>query len=320
MLEKSGWPTQAPEKKETVSGQTSQSQTVSGQESVDSAVSGQASAYQPNYKFVAGKKEYEIPEMYRGLIKDADTEKQIKEIFEKAHGIDFVKSERARLQEEYKGYRGQTEPIMQIAQKLEYHRQKGDLTSYFQTLGLNKQDVWKWALQQAELENLPQDQKAVYDQHRAAEQRAWELEQQLQAQQSQFQQFQVSQRSAELDQHLSTPEMVAIQQAYDSRKSPDAPTFKQELILRGQTYWHTRQQDVPPAQLVNEMKQMFGHLVQSSPQAQPQVAAQMQTQSQVQAPKTVPVIPNTGSGHVSPTAKKPSSMEDWKKIYQEKYG
>lgn len=316
------WASKAQDK--TESGQTPSNQAVSGQASGDLAVSGQTpSVYQPNFKFIAGKKEHEIPEMYRGLIKDADTEKQIKDIFEKAHGIDFVKTERAKVQEDFKSYKSQTEPIMQIANRINYHLQKKDVGSVVEAIGLTKQDVWKWALQQAELENLPQEQKAVYDQHRAAEHRAFELEQRLQAQETQHQTFMVQQRTAELDQALSTPEIQAISQAYDSRKSPEARSFKEELIFRGQTYWHTQQRDIPPAHLAKEMAQMFGHLVQSQQPAQhqPQVG-QMPVQAQgVQAQqKTVPVIPNTGSGHVSPAARKPQTIEDFKKIYAEKYG
>lgn len=272
-------------------------------------------AYQPNFKFVAGKKEYEVPEMYRGLIKDPETEKMVKETLEKAHGIDFVKTERAKVQEEYKTYKSQTEPILQIATQLEYHRKKGDLTSYFQTLGLNKQDVWKWALQQAEIEGLPQDQKQVYDQHREAELRAYQLEQQLQQEREMRTHQALQQRHAEVESVLSAPDVASFVQSFDQRNGEGS--FKEELIARGQMYWHTRQVDVAPGQLVKEIMTKYG--VGQSVQAQPQVQPQVQAQ-QPSAPKQVPVIPNTGSGHVSPAARKPQTVEDFKKIYAEKYG
>ncbi len=278
--------------------------------------------YQPNFKFVAGKKEMEIPEKWRSFIKDAETEKEAKEIFEKAHGIDFVKSERAKVQEEYKSYKSQTEPLVGIAQQLEYHRKQGDLTSYFSTLGLNKQDVWKWALQQAEIEGLPKEQKQVYDQHREAQTRAYQLEQQLEQERGQRLQNQLQQRNADLEGALSTPDVASFVQAFDQRNGEGS--FKEELIARGQMYWHTRQIDVAPGQLVKEILTKYGVGQQSQMQPsmnQPQVGQQAPMQAQQSsAPKQVPVIPNTGSGHVSPAARKPQTIEDFKKIYDEKYG
>ena len=69
----------APETTTTTSQATTSSDAREGMES--SASAGQAPpvpTYTPNYKFKAYEKEYELDELYRPLIKDADTEAKIK--------------------------------------------------------------------------------------------------------------------------------------------------------------------------------------------------------------------------------------------------
>src|SRR5688500_2643210 len=66
-----------------------------------------APAYTPDFKVKIKGKEFEIDEMFRGLIKDADSEKKVKEFFEKAYGIDFVKQDRKALKDEHEGFKSQ---------------------------------------------------------------------------------------------------------------------------------------------------------------------------------------------------------------------
>lgn len=271
-------------------------------------------AYQPNFKFSVMKKEHEIPEAYRQLIKDPQTEKQVKEIFEKAYGIDHVKGERAKLQEEYKSYRSQTEPVMQIAQQLQHHLQNNDLTSYFKTLGLTKQQVYQWAVKQAEIDELPEHQRQVYDQHQEAQHRAYQLEQQLQAQQAQFEQFQVQQRSSELESILSRPDISSFVQSFDQRNGEGA--FRSEVIARGQLYYYTKGIDASPQQVVQEIMQRFGP--NQSQAAAPQ--APTMNAPQTKAPPQVPVIPNTGAGTSAPTQRSINSVDDMIAVRKQKFG
>lgn len=298
---------------------STESPSVSSHSSANSQTNGQEAqgipAYQPNFKFSVLKKEHEIPELYRSVVKDADSEKQVKELFEKAYGLDHVKSERAKLQDEYKTYKTQTEPILKIASQLEYHRKQGDLGGYFKTLGLSREQIFQWAVQQAEIEQLPEHQRRVYDQQQEAQLRAYQLEQQLQERDQQFQAYQVQQRQAELDFTLSKPDVSSFAQAFDQRNGEGS--FRDELIQRGRMYYFSQGIDVPPEKLAQEIMTRF-HLQTTSPnqttqpvQTQP-VPAQPQRTTQ-----SVPVIPNTGASASAPVKKKVTSLEDIEREYQE---
>src|SRR5688572_23823320 len=54
----------------------------------------QTQQYTPNFKFKVLDKEHEIEERFRKLIKDADSEKMIRELHEKSFGIEAIKSQR----------------------------------------------------------------------------------------------------------------------------------------------------------------------------------------------------------------------------------
>lgn len=256
------------------------------------------------------KKEHEIPEEFRGLITDAEKEKKVKELFEKANGLDHVKGERAKVQEEYKAFKQQAEPILKIAERLGSHLKRNDLTSYFETLGFTKDQVFKWAIQQAELEQLPKEQKLVYDQQRAAEARAFQLEQQLQEQTQTTQGMMLNQRSNEIEWTLSNPSLSSFVSSFDQRNGEGA--FRSELIARGQTYWHTQGIDVPPHVIAQEIMQRFGMPTQQQPVQASNQAAVVPSHS-----RDLPTIPNTGNSTGSPAKRKMSSIADIEKAYKD---
>lgn len=265
-------------------------------------------------------KEQEIPEAFRQIIKDQESEKQVKEMFEKAYGLEHVKADRSKVSEDFRSYKSQAEPIMQIAKQLDHFYSKGDLTSYFKTLGIRKEEVFNWAVQQAEIENLPENQKAVYHQQQESEARAYQLEQQLQQREMEYQQFKVQHRENELNTVLSTPEISQAVQAFNQRNGEGA--FWNEVVARGQWYWHAQGRDVPATEIVNELMTKYG-LNQPAPVAHQAMQAQTQQMNQPgtqSSPKQVPVIPNTGPGSASPAQRAVKSTADLQKIYAEKYG
>lgn len=267
-------------------------------------------AYQPNFKFKSWDKEHEIPPAFRSIIKDAETEKQVREIFEKATGIEHIKAERTQTREELKQYRAQTEPLVNIAQELHHYRQKGDMGSYFAKLGLSNQDILKYAVDYLKREELPPEQKRVYDEREAANRQMYQREQEFASMQSQLQEVRIQQRSTDLQNALSSPTVQSYVQAFDQRNGQNA--FWDEVVARGQMYWHSQQKDVPPAQIVQEIMERFGA----------QGHAQVPQASMVAAPRQptkVPTIPNTGSGGSSPGQRTIRSIDDLKKVANEKF-
>lgn len=267
-------------------------------------------AYTPNYKITADNKEYEIPERYRPLMTDAQTEKEIRELFEKAYGLDGVKGRFHQTRDEYRQFKEQVNPLLNIARELDYYHKKGDLSSYFKTLGFNDEQILKYALQKAEQLELSPDQKRVYDERDSANRQQYMLEQQYQQTQERLQELMVQQRQVELQTVLSRPEINSFVQSFDRRNGQGA--FAQECIQRGRAHYALTGQDLSPDQVAQEIIKKF-----EIPVTQPMSYQQPPTPKH---PAEVPVIPNTGSGSTSPAAKNFKSLDELRKYKAEKFG
>lgn len=289
-------------------------------ESGDQAVAA-ASVYTPNFKFKVMDKELEIPEKYRQLVKDATTEKEVKEIFEKAHGLDEVKKSRDTVREELKSFKSQAEPIVNIVKQASPLYQQAiqafeegnqvagvhKMTEAFKLLGISKKSLQQYIYADFKMEELPPEQKASYNRERELERQLQEREQRLAATEATYKQTAVQQRQFELNQALSTPDIASIAQSFDQRNGPGS--FQNEIIHRGAFYAQQFGKDVSANEIIKEIIAKYNL---QAPQAT--------TQSQVVQHQTVPVIPAVKGGTQSPAGRSFKSLEDIKKYRAEKFG
>jgi hypothetical protein len=263
--------------------------------------------FTPNFKFKAGGKEMEFDDFIRPIIKDADTEKKLREMYEKAHGLPSIKSERDRVLEEYKGLKGEYTGLTEGLDHLSTLVSKKDYHGFFNALGIPEQDVLQYALSRVQYKELPPEQRQQMDAQYQASQRLEYLERANQELLQTYQTQQVSQRSAELEGYLQRPEIAQITSAFDARMGPGA--FKNEVIRRGQYYASLPQaQDITVEQAVNEIMSLVGPV---APQQAP--APQIEPPQAVQQHQMKPVIPNIKGRGTSPAKKIVRSISDLRK-------
>lgn len=264
--------------------------------------------YAANYKFKVLDKEHEIDEFLRPVIKDADTEKKIKELYEKAYGLDSVKQDRQTLKGELSETKQKLEQTDQALELLSEYVRTKDFDSFFEGLNIPKQDILQYALQLVQREQMSPEQKAQWEASRNAQMQARYYEQQnAQLMQSQ-QQFAVQQRTWELQQAMSQPEAKLVAEAYNQGiGNPEA--FQDYVIQIGQAY-AARGHDIPAQQAVAEamkhLKAMNPSLGQSQSQA-----------SQVVQPSAKPVIPNIQGRGTSAVKSTVKSLDDLRKKAKE---
>lgn len=267
--------------------------------------------YTPNYKFKAMDEEYEIDEEYRGYIKSQEDEKRIKRLFEQFKGVDKIKMR----EQEYQKKWSEAEPYVQKAQNYDmsfgaFNKlvQSGEYKKAFDLFQVPKEVIYKTALQYAEYDELPQQQKEVYNQLNHQESLNQQLYQQYQETQTQLQQIKSEARKTELQNLLSQPEVKTIAERYDQAYGPG--TFKQQIINRGKQHFAATGQDLTATQVAQEFIQ-FAKPFLSVPQAPT-------TQTVPQAPKEVPVIPATGSSSgSSPGPAKIKNLAALKKLAEQ---
>jgi hypothetical protein len=274
---------------------------------VDAAAAAAAAApFNPNfkYKFLAPdgtKAEKEFDDLFKPVIKSPEHEKMLRDIHERAFGLDFVKSEREKIKTEHAALQAEYGPVKQSLQLVGTLLKNKDYDSVFSMLNIPAQDVLQYALGYIERQKDPA-KLAEYQEAQAYKQRALAAEMQA-AQFAQFhEQTATATRTLELDNHLSRQDIEPIVRSFDERCGR-AGAFKAEVIRRGKYYAMTQNVDMPVDKVVGEVLALIGNPAPAALAAQP-----------VAAKPVLPVIQGKGT---SPAKRVAKSTADLRKMAQE---
>lgn len=312
----------APEPEKTLKekiGEVAKAAKSKAQAKIDPAASvvPEKAAFVPNYKFKALDAEHEIPEALRAAIKDADTEKQVRELMLKSIGMDHIKPKYQEVRQKYEEVNSAYSNINKEIQELRSFVQKDDFDSFFEKLNIPQDKILQYAVKKVQYGELPPEQQQAIEARRDAERRASMLEQQNQQLSEQAMSQAVEAKRWSLQMVMQRPDVSSFAEAYD--KARGKPGSFQEVVIRtGEAAYYTRQKDLSPDEAVKEAMELIGPMARA--QAAQATPAQQQAAPAAQAPAKPPVIPNVqGRSSVSPTKKAPTSVEDLKKLYKDKY-
>lgn len=276
-------------------------------QAADAAVA-EVPAYQPSFKYKVLGKEMEIDEAFRSIIKDQETEKKVREIFEKAGGLDHYKTKYSELEGKYGEVESNYSQVIQEIQNLS-QLWKFDKKGFFKGLGINPTDVYKWVMDEAKMAELPPEQRAVYDERREAQIKAITTERQNQAMSERIAQYDAQARAFELSQELTKPDIANLVAAYDEIYGEKA--FENEVVQQGYLYSTLNKKDISAAHAVamvaGRVKPLVDRLSQQQSAAAPGAGVN-------QAAKPQKVIPNVKSGALSPAKKKITSLDELRQL------
>lgn len=269
-----------------------------------------AGEYKPSTKYKVLDEEHDFdPKLKKFLTKE--TEPIIRELYEKAHGIDTIKvgrfqaiTERNEIQGNYNNLLGEVGRIMN-------YRRSGDLQSFFESVQLPDDTIAKYILEKAQIAQLPPEQQAVYNEREAFRRRMNTLEQNFQVMKATGDNSEVQARVSELDSVLKSSETSRIAKDFDSRNGEGS--FKQAVMEHGAAKFYATKKDLSAAEAVESFIKMTGMKVSKG---QPKPGAN--ATKRVVARPQVKTIPNYGGGQASVTAtKKPKSVDDLRKLARE---
>lgn len=267
--------------------------------------------YAPNFKFRVLDKELEFDEFLRPAIKDSEVEKKVRDLYERAHGLDSVKQDRQTLRGELtqaKEKAGKTEAALET---LGGYVRSGDFDSFFDNLNIPKQSILQYALELVQREQWSPQQKAQWEASRNAQQQASYYQGQNQELQASQQQLMVQQREFELGTALSGQDVQGIAQAYDTGMGQPG-AFRQYVIRMGQIL-EAQGQEVSANQAIQEAVR---HLRAVNPQLGAPVPGPAATAT-VQ-PNQRPVIPNIQGRGTSPVRSTVRNLGDLRKLAQDR--
>lgn len=275
--------------------------------------------YTPNFKFTANKKEQEIPDYLRSVIKDKASEKQIRELCEKAFGLETVKADRDSLNTKFTETETAHQNLLAGVQSIRSDYQRGDLDSFFQKLKIPEEVVLKYALEKAKYYNLAPEEQRVVDARKNAERTAVSLETQNQDLAGANAQAATRMKQLELDFTFMRPETSALEKSVDSQFGKPG-VLRQMVIDHGYNTWvqSKGRVDLTPAQALAQVAERYGLKPVESTEETAQNTVNRNgaggTQTTVQR-KPTNVIPNIqGRSNASPLKTKPRSIDDIRKI------
>lgn len=280
-----------------------------------------APTYTPNFKFkygfeengIVSQKEAEIDPMFRALIKDAESEKKIKEIFEKAYGIDVVKNHLSREKQNRTQIESKYTGIDKSLKQLSRFVQSDDFDSFFQATNIPAEKIFKWVQKKLNEEALPQEQRVELERQKEIQRKAYLLEQQNEGYLQAYQETMDMQRQTQLQTALSRPDVVQVSQIYDE-KVGEPGAFQQMVIDRGLHVWRTQGRDISADEALQWVMSRVGQFVGGPAAVGQQTMPQVHPAGQNQAARKPPVIPAVSGGATSPVRKAPRSLEELKKI------
>lgn len=272
-----------------------------------------APAYEPNWKFKAADKEHEIEEWARPLVKDADTEKKVKALYEKAYGLDQVLSKKEESQKQFTELKTNYENLYTEVAEVMTLKNQGDLGTFFQKVGVSDEQVAKYMLDKINRQNLPPEQQQVYNELDAKRKLEYQQAKQLENLESRNRQMATQAREWELDQWLTKPDVTSMVERYDSVNGRGS--FKNSVAEIGIQYHAMYGEDPSVEKAVSIALDNWKKLeAVFRGQQSPGVPSTPQPTNQE---KPLPVIPNVSGKNVSPTSKAVRSVDDLRKLSAE---
>lgn len=270
-------------------------------------------AYTPNFKYKAGREEKEIPEKFRALVKTAEDEKEMRSIFEKADGLEGVKTRSEAREAAYSQLQQVHQETVGAIQYAKDAYARGDLDTFFEHLAIPENVILNYALKKVQEKELPPEQRAQLEANRTAQRENLHLQRQQGEMTRQMQMSIHQTRMMLMNSELDRPELKTMESEFDKRVGREG-AFRQEVVNRGQLAWNQSngRVDLSPRQAIDQVISLFGLKAAAPASAGANGATQVVTPG---ANGKAGTIPNVGSGRsVSPTGKpKFKSIEDLKK-------
>jgi hypothetical protein len=265
----------------------------------DQPVAAEAPAWTPTLKYKFNGMEKDFDPIFKDIVKDQDTEKKIRDLLERNEAFDMHKQKSMELEQKFKKIEPEYQKIvsnLQHATKL-WETDKG---SFFEYMGIPKEDLFKYVAEELQREELPQQHRSVYDNERNLKLKAMEQERQLQEYQARAFDESVKAKSFQLEQELGKADVQRYSQAYDDLYG--SGSFRSEIIKLGQTEAALNGKDLSVAEAVDMIVSKVKPIVERF------------GGNQISNQQNQPVISTIKAGASSPAKRAVRSLDDLKKL------
>lgn len=267
--------------------------------------------YSPNYKFKVFGEEKEFDEFIRPLVKDEDSEKKIRDLYAKAHGLEPLKSrlnsELETTKNSYKEVNEKYTGLSKSLAELSHFVSTDNFDAFFKTLQIPEAKVFAWIQRKIQERELPPEQQAELKRGREYQDHLFRLQRENEELHLQLQGSSVQQNEVFLDNTLASQKYSSIAQDFDARVgTPGA--FKMEIIKRGALLAQITGKDLPVEDVITDYMNSYGKILSPmNTSAVPQANTPIGTQTPGQRPPVIPHVQGQGS---APVKKAPRNLQE----------
>ena len=259
--------------------------------------------YQPNFKFSVHDEEKEFDEWMRPTIKDAETEKKVRELYEKAYGLDYVKPKHEAAQKELQAYASEYEKLHGNVNSVLEARDQGDFEVMLKRIGVTEAQIAKYLIEKQQRKELPPEQRQVYDREEQLRRDFSDRDKQVEILTQRYMDMASQAREAQVDFAMLRPEVTQVASAYDGANGKGS--FKRLIAETAIAYQAVNRQEPSVETAISETLRRVGR---------GWLGSQVQPPSVNTVEAKPPVIPNVSGKQMSPIKKSPRTIKELREM------
>lgn len=292
--------------------------------------------FKPNTLFKAGvynketkqleQKEFTIDPKFAAIMTDPDSEKMVRELHEKAHGLESVKE---RFQEARQFATTVTSENREIKSSIQLAKstynaavKSGNwlkLDDFFQMLDIPSENIMKYALAKVELSEMDPQQRQAVMEKLEGDRRAERLTQERESLVSETASLAQANKQMQVDFVMNKPEVSALADAFDARVGKPG-AFKAAIYREGSLAWANEKKDLPVVEAVERVIQNYGLKGVGGAAPAANAPAPGQGKQATVVKRATQTIPNISSRTASPLPSKPKNLDELLAYRKENHG
>jgi hypothetical protein len=266
-------------------------------------------AFTPDWKYKVKDKEFEIEPWAREGIKDEETYKKAKRLWERSHGLDEVLQSRDQLKSQYEGVQPTVKEYNAIVKNLNeisHYYNEGDYDSFFEKLGISFEVLFNYVKSKHDRSQLAPEVQRELETARQIRVSNYNYEQRLKDLETSNQQSSIQARIQQLDSVISS-KAGDIANRFNEANGGNPNAFREYVVFRAQQLSREAERVLSTDEVVDRVREDVARLlgVQSTASTTP---------AQPGAVGKPPVIPNVRAGAQSPVRQPPKSLDDLKNL------
>lgn len=260
--------------------------------------------FTPDFSYKFKGETREIPEYLRPLIKDEDTQKQIRNMVERAEAVELHKGKTSELESQLQEIVPMANTLKEFQEAYQTAQSPAEHHELLNTVGYSDEMIKDVAREILKREQLPEDQRHLMQENKRVALEKRQLMNQNEQIAAQYNQALTRITQTEIGLELGKAEYNPLISAYE--KTQGEGSFEKLFLERGSYYTDLNGGTlVPPTEVMSRIAKEFAPFLTAAPVGE--LAGKQPAQVVTTKQKT---MPNIGSGNGSPAKSAINSLED----------